>query len=294
MTGVAAGRGCARGRAKLNYRHVFHAGNFADLMKHLVWLGILDALLQEASALCVVDTHAGAGLYDLTSKEALRSAEAAEGIGRAARAPAAPKAVQSLLAAVRAANPDGALTRYPGSPWLTAKRLRPGDRYLGCELRGDDFAKLSACLRDLSKAGGPRLEASATDGYLSAATALPGRTVFLVDPPFERGDEAAKIADLIASVSRMGAAAAVWAPLKDLESLDGLIRRLEAVDPGALQVAELRLRPPLDPMRMNGSAMVLVNAPGISPDVAEGLRWLADLFGPTASGGVRTYAGSGR
>src|SRR5436190_3068577 len=127
----------------LNYRHAFHAGNFADLVKHAALLAVLARLQAEASPLSVIDTHAGRGLYDLAGPEAVKSGEAEAGIARLMAATDAPADFDALTAAVRTLNGAGPIRRYPGSPWLIAECLRPGDRYLACELRGDEHGALN-------------------------------------------------------------------------------------------------------------------------------------------------------
>ena len=113
--------------AALNYRHHFHAGNFADLVKHAVLLAVLERLLRDPAPLAVLDTHAGAGGYDLLGAEAKKSGEAERGVARLMADETAPAAFDSLKAAVRKLNPDGALRFYPGSPWLAVKALRKGE-----------------------------------------------------------------------------------------------------------------------------------------------------------------------
>ena len=128
----------------LNYRHAFHAGNFADLVKHALLLALLDRLTAFGEPLTVVDTHAGAGLYGLQDAAARRSGEAQAGVARLMADPAVPAVLARLVAAVRASNPAGELQSYPGSPWLAVRALRRGDAYVGCELRPDDHRDLSS------------------------------------------------------------------------------------------------------------------------------------------------------
>src|SRR5436309_1716629 len=117
-------------RVALNYRHAFHAGNFADLVKHAALLQLLARLQQDGEPLRVIDTHAGRGLYDLAGPEARKSGEAEAGIVRLMAVKDAPAEFAPLTAAVRTLNKGGPVRRYPGSPWLIAQALRPGDSYL--------------------------------------------------------------------------------------------------------------------------------------------------------------------
>jgi 23S rRNA (adenine2030-N6)-methyltransferase len=237
----------------MNYRHAFHAGNFADLVKHAALLGLLDRLLADPRPLTVLDTHAGAGLYDLTDPAQARSREAQAGIARLMQGDA-PPAFDALKRAVEAHNPGGGLRTYPGSPALVLDRLRPQDRLIACELRPDDADRLATLL-----AG--RAEARLTDGFEAAPKVARAaqRLLVLIDPPFERPDDYARTADAVAEILeiRPEATVLVWLPLKDLETLDGFVRRLEAHPGLNALVAETRLRPLKNPMSMNGCVLVL-------------------------------------
>ena len=262
----------------MNYRHAFHAGNFADLQKHAILLALLEALKAQTPALSVIDTHAGAGAYDLGGEMARRSGEAEAGIFRLIESGDAPAVFAPLIARFRAMNggQDGPL--YPGSPLLIAGGLRRDDRYTACELRDDDFDLLRRSLAPYAFA-----QASKADGFETAAARAGrgGRAFVLIDPPFERPDDYARIVGATRDVLARDpdAVLAIWTPLKDLETFDAFIRALETVTDDAL-VAEVRLRPLLDPMKMNGSAMVMVGAPAsIEPAVAAATEWIVQRLG---------------
>lgn len=244
----------------MNYRHAFHAGNFADLVKHASVLALLDALQADARPLRVVDTHAGAGRYDLTDEKQARSGEAEAGIKRLTSGDV-PEPLAALAVAVAAKNPKGGVRTYPGSPELIADRLREGDAYVGCELRDDDHAALMALI-------GTRGRALKTDGYAAAVDqakrSAPDEKLFvLIDPPFERADDYVNVVRCLRDVlaAKPEAVCAVWLPLKDLETLDSFVRRWEAEPPAPLTIVEARLRPLTDPMKMNGCVLALVNVP---------------------------------
>jgi len=271
----------------LNYRHAFHAGNFADLVKHAVLTAVLARMTAAAGPLSVIDTHAGAGLYELDSVEARKSGEAVEGVGRLMADDTAPAVFDALKGEVRKLNPSGDLRRYPGSPLLIAGALREGDGLVACELRPDDFAALA---RNLKRAG---VQTLCTDGYAAAAdrVAARGAALVLIDPPFERGDEYARLLECVRGVLRGNAAATVviWLPLKDLETFDGFLRGLEAIGPARVLAAEARLRPLDDPMRMNGCALVVINdPPGVEQDAASACEWVVRRLGE-AKGRARTW-----
>jgi 23S rRNA (adenine2030-N6)-methyltransferase len=270
----------------LNYRHAFHAGNFADLVKHAALLQLLARLTAEGP-LSVIDTHAGRGLYDLQGGEAQKSGEAAAGVVRLMAAKDAPAAFAPLTAAVRRLNRGETVRRYPGSPWLIAEAIRPRDSYLACELRADEHAALRQALQDK-----PNVRTRCVDGYDAAAQETPnGRALVLIDPPFERADDYARIVRTAAAVLGRSPAAGlmVWLPLKDLATFDAFLGDFEdAVEAPAL-VAETRMRPLTDPMKMNGCALVLANAP---KDLAEPIdaicRWTAETLGEAGEGRVYT------
>ena len=258
----------------MNYRHIYHAGNFADLVKHAILLSILPALQARFDALQVIDTHAGAGLYDLTSAEARASGEAA--VARLMADPSAPVVFNALRTAVKKRNPGGTLRQYPGSPLLAAEALRAGDRMIACELRPDDAAVLRRGL-------GPRDLALVEDGYrvAPARAKADGGLFVLIDPPFEGADDYARAAECARAVLRQNRAACVmiWTPLKDLETFDAFLRRLEGAAARTL-VAEARLRPLDDPLRLNGCAvMVLNDPPGAEEDAAAACKWVCERLG---------------
>ena len=257
----------------MNYRHAFHAGNFADLVKHAVLLDILAELMRDARPLTVMDTHGGAGRYDLSDVHQQRSREAEAGVQRLMQAePGA--AFQPLAEAVRRLNPDGGLRFYPGSPWLTVDAMRPGDRYVACELRPDDHGQLETTLKRLAEPKRVKAEARRADGYATAREVAreAGRLFVLIDPPFEKSDDYDRAADTAAAIVKAKSpppCVAIWTPLKDLETFDGFLRRLRSGGAEKVLVAEARLRPLHDPMKMNGCAMVVVNPPVALRDRAQ-------------------------
>ena len=270
----------------MNYRHAFHAGNFADLVKHAGLLRLLADLTAKGLPLTVIDTHAGRGLYNLAGAEARKSGEAEAGIVRLMGAKDAPVDFGPLTRAVAALNKGGEVRRYPGSPWLIAEALRPGDRYVACELRPDEHEALRVALR--GKANVRTLNA---DGYAAAVGECPpsGRALVLIDPPFEKPDDYQRIVETLAALRRRNAQAQalVWLPIKDLETLDSFLRDLEDEVAAPMLVAETRIKPLTDPMKMNGCALVLVNGPDLEAPLAAICGWVAQALG--AGGGARVY-----
>jgi 23S rRNA (adenine2030-N6)-methyltransferase len=266
----------------MNYRHAFHAGNFADLVKHAA---LLELLARLSRPLTVIDTHAGRGLYDLAGPEARKSGEAEAGVVRLMAADA-PAAFDGLKAAVQQLNGAGALRRYPGSPVLIADALKGRGTYFGCELRPDEHLALQAALK--GRAG---VETRVADGYDAAVERCPskGETLILIDPPFERADDYERIADTTAALRRRNPHAIVlaWLPLKDLATFDAFLREMEDVANDVL-ICETRIRPLVDPLKMNGCALALVGGPpemeAVFADVG---GWVAANLGE--AGEARVY-----
>jgi 23S rRNA (adenine2030-N6)-methyltransferase len=271
----------------LNYRHAFHAGNFADLVKHAALLTLLAQLTSRGGPLTVIDTHAGRGLYDLAGPEAKKSGEAEAGIVKLQATSDAPGEFAPLRQAVAQLNGGGPTRRYPGSPWLIAGALRPSDRYVACELHKEEHDALRSAL----KGRGTGVRTLSADGYAAAVRECPasGRVLVLIDPPFEKPDDYARIVETLAALRERNPAAQalVWLPIKDLETLDSFLRDLEDEIDAPMLVAEARVRPLSDPMKMNGCALVLVDGPDLSGPLATICGWVAEALG--AGGGARVY-----
>ena len=276
----------------MNYRHAFHAGNFADLAKHAILTGILRALTARAAPLTVIDTHAGAGLYDLEGDEARRTGEA--GVDALMDAVDAPVAFDDLKAAVRRVNAKSARRYYPGSPLLIAQALRPRDRYLACELRPDDHAALKGVLP--RQAGAQVLRDDGWRIAVERAPAAPASLLLFIDPPFERPDDHAQALAVAAQTLRRNPAAVIviWLPIKDLTGFDDFVSRVEDVaGRRTVLVAETRLRPLSDPMTLNGCALVVINPPpGLEAASRIVVDWVArTLGGAGGEGRAAIYRG---
>lgn len=251
----------------MNYRHAFHAGNHADVLKHIVMLAMIDALKRKDSPFFVLDTHAGRGRYLLSAEESRKTAEADEGILQLMALPALPEVVERYLRAVQADNPVGALISYPGSPLMAARALREQDRMAACELQPEE----AAALKELF-AHDRRVQVLAANGYDSIRALLPpkagankiGRALVLIDPPYEVQD--AEYPQIIATareiLTRMPQAQiAVWYPIKQRRTLQQFFRKAAHLPAKSVLVAELMIRPDTSPLRLNGSGMLLINAP---------------------------------
>ncbi|MDE2018156.1 MAG: 23S rRNA (adenine(2030)-N(6))-methyltransferase RlmJ [Hyphomicrobiales bacterium] len=233
----------------MNYRHAFHAGNFADVFKHALLARALVHLAAKPTPLLYLDTHAGRGSYDLSADAPSRTLEWRFGLARACAAlETAPPEVARLLVpwrdAVGALDADGRpVAPYPGSPSLAARLLRPQDRIVACELHPEDGAALAAVLR-----GDRRAQVRADDGYRALGALVPPperRGLVLVDPPFEATDEFAAMERAVLRAHRKWPTGAylLWHPLKDRVAADALARTVLAASPKRLVRATLDVGP---------------------------------------------------
>ncbi len=273
----------------MNYRHAFHAGNHADVLKHVVLLALCDALTHKPAACFALDTHAGSGLYALDAESALRTGEAADGVGRLFSQPPRDPWITRYLDAIRACRTLHGEHAYPGSPWLLAHALRATDRIACCELQADEAAALK-----LNFSRDPRVAVHQRDGYAALKALLPphvgeqriGRGLVLIDPPYEAQlDEF----DVALSALRDGltrwpqATYALWYPIKQRRTLRPFQREASRLPAKSALIAELLVHPDDSPLRMNGSGLLLLNPPyQFEVQLASTLAALASLLAPDA------------
>ncbi len=248
----------------MNYRHGFHAGNFADVLKHIVLMRILTHLNAKDKPWRVVDSHAGAGRYDLGSEEALRTHEWRDGVARLDQAPLAP-AVEELLKpwreALAAARERFGADAYPGSPWLCHHALRADDRLIAAELHEHTFRKLSHALgRD------ERCKALAIDGWNALRANVPPkerRGLVLIDPPFEEKDEFETLtAEFIAAHCKWPTGIyALWYPIKDARAVEHLLDSILEAGIGRLLRLEIDVDRPEAAGGLSATGLIVVNPP---------------------------------
>jgi 23S rRNA (adenine2030-N6)-methyltransferase len=247
----------------MNYRHAFHAGNFADVVKHAVLARVVVHLREKASAFRVIDTHAGSGLTRLRGPEASRTGEWRQGIGRLLAATLDPD-IRALLApyldAIAGYNPGGALRVYPGSPLLALSWLRPQDRLVACELVP---AAASTLARKLGK--DRRAKVITIDGWTALTAYVPPkerRGLVLIDPPFEAPREFDRLAEHLARVHRKWATGIylLWYPIKDLAETERFARQVADLGVPKILRAEVRIAARSD-KSLIGSGLLLVNPP---------------------------------
>ncbi|MDR3475570.1 MAG: 23S rRNA (adenine(2030)-N(6))-methyltransferase RlmJ [Devosia sp.] len=275
----------------MNYRHAFHAGGFSDVVKHLILTRLVEYLKLKPAAFRVIDTHAGIGRYDLTGEEAQRSPEWETGIKRLLDQQLPPEAevlARPYLDVVRAENPAGALTSYPGSPWLVRKLLRPQDRLFAMELHPEDAARLGRLF-----AGDIQTRVIALDGWLALGSQLPPkekRGLVLVDPPFEAEGEFERLVEGLARAHRRfpQGVYALWYPLKEQQERDAFVGALAETGIPRILRAELMVRAPAYPARLFGTGMIIVNPPfTLEGELGTLLPPLAALLADTGRGGFR-------
>jgi 23S rRNA (adenine2030-N6)-methyltransferase len=268
----------------MNYDHAFHAGNAADVMKHAVLGLLLERLRRKPAPFAVIDSHAGAGLYDLAGDAARRTAEADQGIGRLWPRRAEFPDLNLYLDAVAAANPDGELRVYPGSPAIAAAALRPDDRLVLVEAAEAPAAHLRRIFgRDR------RVAVHRRDGWEALGALLPPRPrrgMVLIDPPFEAADEFDRLAHAVAAAARRwpGGIVAAWYPIKDDGAARQLAERLAGSGTAEILRVELAFRGPGRGPGLVGSGMVLVRPPWqLDSDLGEIMPRLARALGLPAS-----------
>lgn len=259
----------------MNYRHSFHAGNFADVMKHVVLARIIEHMKAKPAPFRVLDLHAGTGLYDLTADEAQRTGEWREGVGRLYRegscapAPLPAPAEQLLLPwrkAVAAVNDGTRLARYPGSPEIARRLIREQDRLSFNELHPEDHGALTQRFGREHRA-----KLFQTDAWISAKALLPPlerRGLVLLDPPYEAADESARALTGLAEGHRRFATGAfcLWYPVKAQADANALARRAAAIGLAKMLRAELAVRRADRRDQLNGSGLILVNPPWLLED----------------------------
>ena len=265
----------------MNYRHAFHAGNFADVLKHAILIDLLAALKEKPAAFCYVDTHAGRGSYDLRGQEAERTREYVDGVQRLLGATNLPPTLDAYVKLVRSFGADkaGALVHYPGSPVIADSLMRVHDRGILCELHAEEAAALRSSLR-----GASRFAIHQRDGYSALNALLPPaqkRGLVLIDPPYEsQAGEYVHIQDALENALARwpNAIYAIWYPIK-LREVIAPFHRWLCKNTGAsdVLVAELLLHPDNSGLRLNGCGVAIVNPPWQFDQQVR--KWLPRLSG---------------
>lgn len=266
----------------MNYRHAFHAGNHADVLKHATLARVLAHMLEKPKPFLFLDTHAGIARYDLDAEEAQKTGEAESGIRKLWDLPTEPASLRPYLSLVQRIN-HGKLRWYPGSPGIARLLMRPEDRIELCELHPQDVQALRR-----ATAGDRRVTVRREDGYHALKSLLPPperRGVVLVDPPFEDKDEADQLLKGMKNALKRFATGTylIWYPIKDRPPVDALHEGLKATGVRRQLIAELWINEPLSPMLLNGSGLVVINPPfKLENWLGEALSAMARAFDASA------------
>lgn len=260
----------------LSYRHIYHAGNFADVVKHVVLVALLQAITRKAGPCYVHDSHAGCGVYALDSREALRTHEYDNGIGRIWQYRDVPSAIAQYLEVVREWNPGQATPRYyPGSPAIAQSLLRQQDRLLLTELHPQDHAALVKQLH-----GDRRIHIHKQDAYQGLKAFIPPaekRGLVLIDPPYERKDEYERVVAALKTTYarwRQGVYA-IWYPIMSRSLQTRFLEACVATGIRKMLHAEFRIAPFTQERRFVGCGVILVNPPWqLDTSLETCLHWL--------------------
>ncbi|MBC2679593.1 23S rRNA (adenine(2030)-N(6))-methyltransferase RlmJ [Pseudomonas baltica] len=270
----------------MNYRHAFHAGNHADVFKHIVLTRLVALMSRKEQPFAYLDTHAGLGLYDLRGDQATRTGEWLEGIARLWQATDRPALTDDYVKVINRLNTEGELRYYPGSPELARRLMRQQDRVLLNEKHPEDGQLLKENMKK-----DPRVAVHLGEGWHVPRALLPvaeKRAVMLIDPPFEQLDELKRCATALKeTIGRMRqTVAAIWYPIKDDErALKRFYQDLTSTGAPKLLRVELLVHPLDAPQSLNGSGLVIANPPwGLEEELRELMPWLANLLGQSQGG----------
>jgi len=276
----------------MNYRHAYHAGNFADVVKHALLTLVLAHLRRKETPFCVVDTHAGTGCYDLAGIEAGKTGEARDGVAALLAAGELPPLLDDYVEALKAINPDWPTLRYyPGSPRIARHMLRPQDRLALVELHPEDADLLRREFRN-----DPQTGVHVQDAYVALKALLPPkerRGLVLIDPPFEVRDEFRRIIKGLGEALRRwpNGIYGVWYPIKDPEPVERFLAEVASLGRPCF-TAELMRHASDDPDRLNGTGLVILNPPWqLADKLAELLPVLCDKLGAAGGSRLRWLAG---
>ncbi|MGL5292088.1 MAG: 23S rRNA (adenine(2030)-N(6))-methyltransferase RlmJ [Vibrionaceae bacterium] len=265
----------------LSYRHSFHAGNHADVLKHVVLTLILDALKQKEAPFVYYDTHSGAGRYDLQGAHATKTSEFKQGIELIWQRDDVPAPLKNYINIIKALNPNGVLRFYPGSPLIARSLLREQDKAALSELHPTDFALLLQEMRS-----DRQVKVFQEDGYARLKASLPPaarRGMVLIDPPYELKTEYHDVVSGIAqSVKRFATGVyAIWYPVVYRRNVDVITKGLAELGIRKILQLELGVRPDSDELGMSASGLIVINPPWQLQETMQNvLPWLQTVLAP--------------
>jgi 23S rRNA (adenine2030-N6)-methyltransferase len=272
----------------LSYRHAFHAGNFADVLKHLVLVHILEHLKKKDKPFCYIDTHAGAGRYALNSEFALKNREFDSGIARLWLRNDTPPGIRRYLDQVRQCNQGKELAYYPGSPFIAATLMRKDDKLFLYDLHSTEFKFLHTLFEK-----DRRIRTFHADGLAGSLGLLPPkerRGLILLDPSYERSDDYREVIESLKKMHKRFATGvyALWYPVVERQRIRRLERQLQDSGIGNIALFELGIAPDSKGHGMTASGMIVVNPPWtLAAEMQRELPWLADALGAEKQGSFR-------
>ena len=262
----------------MNYRHHFHAGNFADVMKHSLQMGLIAHLKKKDTAFCFIDTHAGAGIYDLHGTQAQKTGEYQQGIDRLTDHRGAPTWVADYLQAVLACQALGARSHYPGSPWLGLRQLRAQDSAIFMDVQHAEVASLRHYFH--SDARVAVHQRNAYEGLIALIPPKEKRGLVLIDPPYElERDSFPQLVKLIVAAHKKWPTGVygIWFPIKQRASIVKFYRELMNSGINKMLSCELLMQPDDNALGLNGSGLIVINPPwGFYEEAQKTLSWLVD------------------
>lgn len=269
------------------YRHIYHAGNFADVVKHTILCLLVRAMQRKETPCCIIDTHGGLGRYDLQTEQAQKTSEFQQGVARVLASPHIPAALDDYLGIVRSLNANDGLRHYPGSPWIARQLLRPQDRLLLSELNPADHALLKQLFAD-----DRQVAVHLRDAYQGLRASLPPkekRALILIDPAYELKDEYQRLVQgLQAALARFpNGVYAVWYPIMSRSLANRFYQDLAATGIRRMLRTEMLVREDSERKQMNGSGMIIINPPWqVDEQLRTVLAWLANTLGQGPGAGA--------
>lgn len=268
-----------------SYRHAFHAGNHADVLKHAILVHVLDHFNRKDAPYWVIDTHAGAGIYDLKDEWSVKKNEAAQGVARLLTAGHAPALVQRYIEAIAAFNPQDGTRYYPGSPWLALEAMRERDRLRLFELHPGEIEVLSENLARHPRGRSRQVAVMQADGFEGIKALLPPPTrrgMVVIDPSYENKQDYRHALTAVQEGLKRFATGSfiVWYPLVQRRDVQTLTRALERLDTVWVHASLQVCRPAPDGLGLHGSGMFVINPPWTLHDaLADALPWLVQQLG---------------